>query len=47
MAATNKEKEKERRKLVKIIDDKNEITKDMQEAQRKFAAANNFIVGRN
>ncbi len=47
MAATNKEKEKERRKLVKIIDDKNEITKDMQEAQRKFAAANNFIVGKN
>ena len=47
MAATNKEREKERKKLAKIIDDKNEITKDMQEAQRKFAAANNFIVGKN
>lgn len=47
VAATNAEKEKERKKLAKIIQDKNEITKAMQEAQRKFAAANNFVVGRN
>jgi len=44
MAETNSEKEKERKKLAKIIAAKNEITKDMQEAQRKFAAANNFLV---
>ena len=47
VAATNAEKEKERKKLAKIIQDKNEVTKAMQEAQRKFAAANNFVVGRN
>jgi len=46
VAATNAEKEKERKKLAKIIQEKNEITKAMQEAQRKFAAANNFVVGR-
>ena len=47
IAATNAEKEKERKKLAKIIEEKDDITKDMQEAQRKFAAANNFIVGKN
>ena len=44
MAASDAEKEKERKKLVKIIGAKNEITKDMQEAQRRFAAANNFLI---
>jgi hypothetical protein len=36
MAATAAEKEKERKKLAKIIGEKSEITKDMQEAQRKI-----------
>jgi len=44
MAASDAEKEKERKRLVKIIGAKNEITKDMQEAQRRFAAANNFLI---
>ncbi len=44
MADSGAEKEKERKKLAKIIGEKNEITKDMQEAQRKFAAANNFLI---
>ena len=44
MAATAAEKEKERKKLAKIIGEKNEITKAMQEAQRKFALANNFLI---
>jgi hypothetical protein len=44
MAATAAEKEKERKKLAKIIGEKSEITKDMQEAQRKFAIANNFLI---
>ena len=46
VAGTHTEKEKERKKLAKIIQEKNEVTKAMQEAQRKFAAANNFVVGR-
>jgi len=44
MAATAAEKEKARKKLAKIIGEKSEITKDMQEAQRKFAIANNFLI---
>jgi len=44
MAATDSEKEKERKKLAKIIGEKKEITKAMQEAQRKFALANNFLI---
>ena len=44
MAESDAEKEKERKKLAKIIGEKNEITKAMQEAQRKFAAANNFLI---
>jgi hypothetical protein len=44
MADSGAEKEKERKKLAKIIGEKNEIMKDMQEAQRKFAAANNFLI---
>jgi len=47
VAVTNAEKEKERKKLAKIIKGKNEVTKAMQEAQRKFAAANDFVVGRD
>ena len=44
MAATAAEKEKERKKLAKIIGEKSAITKDMQDAQRKFAIANNFLI---
>jgi len=47
MAATDAEKEKERKKLAKIIEEKNEVTRAMQEAQRKFAAANDFVVAKN
>ena len=47
VAASDAEKEKERKKLAKIIQEKNEVTKEMQVAQRKFAAANDFVVGRN
>ena len=43
-AESDSEKEKERKKLAKIIGEKKEITKAMQEAQRKFAAANNFLI---
>ena len=44
MAESKADKEKERKKLAKIIESKNEIAKDMQEAQQKFAAANNFLI---
>ena len=44
MAKPGADKEKERKKLAKIIEEKNDIAKDMQEAQRKFAAANNFLI---
>ena len=44
MAKSGADKEKERKKLAKIIEAKNDIAKDMQEAQRKFAAANNFLI---
>ncbi len=43
-AETEKEKEAERKKLAKIIGAKKEITEAMQEAQRKFAAANDFHI---
>jgi hypothetical protein len=42
MAATDDEKEIERQRLARIIKDKEETTDAMQEAQRKFAAANDF-----
>jgi len=44
MAATDEQKQIERGRLAKIIKDKKEVSEAMQEAQRKFAAANNFIV---
>lgn len=46
MAATDEQKEIERERLSKIIKDKKEATDAMQEAQRKFAAANNFRIGK-
>jgi len=44
MAVTDEEKETERQRLAKIIKDKTEATDAMQEAQRKFAAANDFAI---
>lgn len=44
MAETEKEKEAERKKLSKIIGEKNQIARAMQEAQRKFAVANDFRI---
>jgi hypothetical protein len=44
MAATDEQKETERERLAKIIKDKKEATDAMQEAQRKFAAANDFRI---
>jgi len=46
MAATDEQKEIERERLAKIIKDKKETTEAMQEAQRKFAAANDFRIGK-
>ncbi len=46
MAATDQEKEAERKKLSKIIAEKKIITEHMKEAQRKFAAANDFYIGK-
>lgn len=43
-AETEKGKETERKKLAKIIAEKNQIAEAMQEAQRKFAAANDFRI---
>ena len=47
MAANRAEKEKERKKLAKIIEEKKEVAKAMQDAQLKFAAANNFVIASN
>lgn len=44
MAETEKEKEAERKKLAKIIGQKNQIAEAMQEAQQKFAIANDFRI---
>jgi len=44
MAATDEQKEIERQRLAKIIKDKKDATDAMQEAQRKFAAANDFRI---
>ncbi len=44
MAKTNDEKEKERLKLVRIVNDKEEATTALQRAQQKFATANNFRI---
>jgi hypothetical protein len=41
-ARTEKEKDREAKKLAKIMDDRKARTLAMQAAQRKFAAANNF-----
>ena len=43
-ANTDEEKEAERQKLARIVDDKEEATKALQVAQQKFAAANNFRI---
>jgi len=43
-AKTDEEKEAERQKLARIVDDKEEATKALQVAQQKFAAANNFRI---
>ncbi len=43
-ATTDEQKEIERERLGKIIKDKKEATEAMQEAQRKFAAANDFRI---
>jgi len=47
IATTDAEKEKERKKLTRIIAEKKEITEAMQKAQQRFAAANDFTVGEN
>lgn len=44
MATTDEAKEAERRKLVRIVNDKEEATEALQAAQQKFAAANNFRI---
>jgi hypothetical protein len=44
MAATDEQKEIERQRLARIIKDKNDATGAMQEAQLKFAAANDFRI---
>jgi hypothetical protein len=44
MAETEKEKATERKKLTKIIGEKNQIAEAMQAAQRRFAAANDFQI---
>lgn len=44
MAATDEAKETERLRLIKIVNDKEDATKALQKAQRKFAAANNFKI---
>ena len=44
MATTDDAKEAERRKLARIVDDKEEATKALQVAQQKFAAANSFRI---
>lgn len=44
MASSDEKKEIERQRLARIIKDKNEATDAMQEAQRKFAAANDFRI---
>lgn len=46
MAATEEQKEIERERLARIIKDKKEAAEAMQEAQRKFALANNFKIGK-
>ena len=44
MAITDEQKKIERERLAKIIKDKKEVSDAMQEAQRIFAAANNFSI---
>jgi hypothetical protein len=44
MATTDEAKEKERSKLVKIVNEKEEATKALQVAQQKFATANKFKI---
>lgn len=44
MATTDEAKEAERRKLVRIVNEKEEATEALQAAQQKFAAANNFRI---
>ena len=46
MAETEEQKKIERERLARIIKDKNEATEAMQEAQKKFALANNFTIGK-
>lgn len=45
-ATSAKEKETERLKLARIVDDKEEASKALQAAQQKFAAANDFRIGK-
>jgi len=45
-AATEEERKIERERLARIIKDKLEATGAMQEAQKKFAQANNFKIGK-
>jgi len=44
MAATEEQKKIERERLARIIKDKKEAAEAMQEAQKKFALANNFKI---
>jgi len=44
MASTEEQKTLERERLARIIKDKNEAIEAMQEAQKKFARANNFKI---
>jgi len=46
MATTEEEEEFERERLARIIKDKKEAAEAMQKAQKKFALANNFKIGK-
>ena len=44
MATSEEEKEDERQKLARMVGQKEQITKELQQAQQKFAKANNFKI---
>ena len=44
MASNETEKENEREKLARMVGQKEQVTKELQEAQQKFAKANNFRI---
>lgn len=44
MASNDEEKENERQKLARMVGQKEQVTKELQAAQQKFAKANNFRI---